>query len=157
MPARPSIRMATQADYDRLGEVMFHAVRDSNSPYTPEQRQAWVPEVRRGAEWAKRLTGQQIFLAEAEQKIIGFISLAESGYIDLAFVVPNYQGTGLFRELYDELEKRAKEQGEKRLWVHGSIMAQPAFAAMGFDTLAEELVEVKDQTLRRFKMQKLIS
>lgn len=150
------IRLGKEEDYDQLGEVMFDSVRNGLSAYTAEQCKAWVPEVRRGTDWSKRLSAQTIFVAEWDDEIVGYLSLAESGYVDLAFIRPKHQGTGLFRLIYDQLEQTARERGEKRLWVHASLMAQPAFGAMGFDIVREELVEIRGESFRRFEMEKLL-
>lgn len=156
MTRNPTIRTANQEDYSLLGELMFDAVRNSCSAYTAEQRKAWVPEVERGTDWSKRLSAQTIIVADIDDEILGFVSLAENGYIDLAFIRPKHQGKGVFRCVYDRLEQTARERGERRLWVHASLMAQPAFAAMGFDTVQEQLVELRGQVLRRFEMEKYL-
>ena len=43
-----TLRWATEADFDAVADVMFAAVREGDSPSTEAQRQAWVPEPRRG-------------------------------------------------------------------------------------------------------------
>ena len=58
---------------------LFVAVRGGESPYTEAQRQAWVPEPRRGSAWRTRLLSQEIIVAEAEGRLLGFMSLAEGG------------------------------------------------------------------------------
>lgn len=150
------IRLATAADYTQLGELMYEAVRHSASPYTEAQRQAWMPEPRSGAEWDARLAPQTVLVATQGEEIVGFMSLAAEGYIDFAYIRPAAQGQGIFRRLYDEIEALAREQGEPRLWVHASLMAQPAFAAMGFVITQPETVAVRGQSLDRFAMEKLL-
>lgn len=149
-----SIRLATAADHAALGQVMYDAVRHSASPYTPAQREAWVPEARSGPEWDARLAAQTVLVATQGDEIVGFMSLAAEGYIDLAFIQPTAQGQGLFRRLYDQIEALARQQGEPKLRTHASLMAQPAFAAMGFVTTQPETVEVRGQSLDRFAMEK---
>lgn len=148
------IHGAMAADYNALGQVMFDAVRHSASPYTKAQREAWVPEPRTGPEWEARLAAQTVLVATQGDEIVGFMSLAVEGYIDLAFIRPAAQGQGLFRRLYDQIEALARERGEPRLWTHASLMAQPAFAAMGFLVNKPETVEVRGQFLDRFAMEK---
>ena len=82
LPFQTTLRWATEADFDALADVMFAAVREGESPYTEAQRQAWVPERRRGSEWRTRLLSQDIIVAEADGRLLGFMSLAEGGYID---------------------------------------------------------------------------
>ena len=73
------LRSATEADFDALADVMFAAVREGESPYTEAQRQAWVPEPRRGSEWRTRLLSQEIIVAETDGRLLGFMTLAEGG------------------------------------------------------------------------------
>jgi putative acetyltransferase len=150
----PSIRWATPEDYAGLAEVMFDAVRNGPSRYSERQRERWVPAPREGAEWVGRLDRQEIALAQAPQRILGFMSLAPGGYVDFAYVRPEAQGSGLFRRLYAAIEQRAAEEGGPRLWVHASLMAQPAFAAVGFVVVEREQVSIGDETFERFVMEK---
>jgi len=152
-----SIRLATPADYDVLGQVMYDAVRRGPSAYSPEQRKAWAPQPRTGADWYGRLRTQTVFVAEDDDTIVGFMSLADGGYIDLAFVRPDSQGTGLFRRLFEELLTFAQNSDVKRLRVHASLTAQPAFSAMGFHIVREETVERGGQLFSRFEMDKALT
>ena len=45
------------------------------------QRQARVPEPRRGSGWRTRLLSHDIIVAETHGRLLGFMSLAERGYI----------------------------------------------------------------------------
>ncbi len=132
MTTQAAIRRAIADDYEAIADVMFDAVRHGRSTYSEEQRRAWVPQLRSGPDWIARLNSQLIFVAELTGNIIGFMSLADNGYIDFAFIRPSSQGTGLFRRLYQAIEELAIESGEPRLWVHASLMAQPAFTSVGF-------------------------
>ncbi len=152
-----NIREANDGDYDAIADVMFDAVRNGQSKYTEEQRRAWVPQRRSGIDWNKRLKGQTILVAIRDEQIVGFMSLAAKGYIDLAFIRPSAQGTGVFRQLYESIEKLAQKNEEARLWVHASLMAQGAFGAMGFTITKKETVEIGEQALDRFEMEKQIS
>lgn len=151
------VRQATADDYDAIADVMFDAVRHGRSSYTEEQRRAWVPQPRSGSDWSERLESQTILVALLPGQLIGFMSLAAHGYIDLAFVRPVAQGTGVFRRLYESIEKLAFQNGQTRLWVHASLMAQPAFSAMGFSIIKKETVVIGDQSLDRFEMEKQIT
>ncbi|MGN6133670.1 MAG: GNAT family N-acetyltransferase [Aureliella sp.] len=118
---------------------MFAAVRSGPTAYTQEQCQAWVPELRCRAEWSARLAKQFVLLAERQHESVGFKSLEADGYIDLAFILPSFQKTGLFRRLYDGIEEQARKLGEDRLWLHASLMAQPASSAVGFEIVESRL------------------
>jgi putative acetyltransferase len=148
------LREAVAKDYDQLAEVMFDAVHNGRSEYSRSQREAWVPQVRGGPEWQYRLAAQTVFVAENSDRIVGFMSLAEGGYIDFAYVRPSDQGSGVFRRLYQLVESHAAENRMSRLWVHASLMAEPAFSAVGFTVVKTESVEIGTELLDRFEMAK---
>ncbi|NQY96077.1 MAG: GNAT family N-acetyltransferase [Henriciella sp.] len=146
------IRPATADDYDTLGEVMYDAIHHGPSKYTGAQSRAWAPEPRNGADWTARLSGQHVFVAEIGGDVLGFMSIEPGGYVDFAYIRPSAQGSGLFRKLFDAIQARAIAQGETELSTHASLMAQPAFAAMGFSVDHHETVEVDGQSLARARM-----
>ncbi|MBX3595340.1 GNAT family N-acetyltransferase [Sphingomonas sp.] len=151
----PRLRTARAADFDPLGRVMFDAVHGGDSPYDAGQRAAWVAEPRRGEPWHARLAAQHVVLAEdAHGAPVGFMSLAAGGYIDFAYILPGARGTGLFRRLLTAIEEVAQHAGARRLWVHASLMAEPAFAASGFVVLDREEVTIGDQRLARCTMER---
>lgn len=150
------IRIAEQQDFDQLGAVMFDAVRRGPSPYSEEQRAAWLPKPNAGEVWASRLRDQFVVMADSDGKATGFISVTKDNHIDLAFIRPRAQGTGLFRALYERIEKRAVEGGARALTVDASVSALPAFGAMGFTTQFEETVNVRGQSLKRYRMSKVL-
>jgi putative acetyltransferase len=147
------IRRAVCGDFDALGRVMFDAVHADPSPYSPAQRDAWLAAPLSGADWQARLAGQYGVVAE-QDTLTGFMTLRPDGYIDLAFVLPVARGTGLFRKLYAPIEGQAKTLGLGRLWTDASLMAQPAFAALGFGVLQHEVIEHGGQPLARARMEK---
>ncbi|WP_373475009.1 hypothetical protein [Sphingorhabdus sp.] len=55
------------------------------------------------------------------------------------------------------IEEKARSQDEPRLWTHASLMAQPAFAALGFTVIEHQVVQIGDQHLDRAIMEKVIS
>ena len=147
------LRWAVRSDYDALAELMFDAIRTGDSPYDEQQRRAWLPAARSGPEWEARLASQDIILAESQRRMVGFMSLAAGGYIDFAYIRPDAQHSGLFRRLFQRIEERARARGDRLLWVHASLSAHPAFAAMGFVVRYGEMVELGGQQLQRFEME----
>ena len=145
---------ATPTDRAYLAEVIFDAVRNGPSKYTQGQRAAWVPVRRSGPEWEARLAAKDIAIGRDDSRIVGLMSIEAGGYIDFAFIRPKAQGTGLFRRLYDMIETHARAQGEPRLWVHASLMAEPAFAAVGFAVTERQIVQIGGQDFKRALMEK---
>ena len=151
-----TLRWATEADFDAFADAMFAAVREGESAYTEAQRQAWVPEPRRGSEWRTRLLSQEIIVAEADGRLLGFMSLAEGGYIDFAYIRAEARGAGLFRELFKRILDVARAKGVRSLWVHASLTAEPAFAALGFVARKREQVTIGGEVLDRFEMEMIL-
>ncbi|WP_323762946.1 GNAT family N-acetyltransferase [Maricaulis sp.] len=151
-----TVRRGTPADNPALGEVMFDAVRNGPSLYTPAQQAAWVPEPRGGTDWDERLARQCVFLAEQAGLIQGFLTLDPPDYVDFAYIRPDCQGKGLFRRLHDALEQEAGRRKLSGLHVHASLMARPAFLVVGYQVTAEETVELRGEHFRRFAMQKVL-
>ena len=150
------LRKGDAADYDTLGEVMFDAIHNGPSRYTDAQSNAWAPIPRSGPEWANRLSQKDVIIAEHGRAIMGFMTIEPGGYVDFAYIRPSAQGSGLFRRLFAEVMKRAEAAGETELSTHASLMAQPAFAAMGFKIDFHETVEVDGQKLARARMIKTL-
>jgi putative acetyltransferase len=151
------VRIATPADDDRLGRVMFDSVHGDPSPYSEAQRRAWIAAPRGGGDWSERLAAQHVVLAEdAAGEAVGFMSLAEGGYVDFAYLIPAARGTGLFRRLFRKIEAEAGLRGVRLLWVHASLMAEPAFAAMGFAVTEREEVAIGEERLARCRMERAL-
>ena len=151
------LNWATPTDHAELADVIFDAVRNGPSKYTEAQRAAWMPQRRSGAEWDARLAGEDIAIGRDAARILGLMSIDPGGYIDFAFIRPEAQGSGLFRALFGMVEAHARAAGEPRLWVHASLMAQPAFTAVGFGVVEHQVVQIGDQDFKRAYMEKPLS
>jgi putative acetyltransferase len=151
------LRWAVPSDYDALGKVMYDAVRTGRSLYSEAQRKAWMPQPNSGPKWHSRLAAQHVLMDEGDTGLTGFLSLDDSGYIDLAFIHPAAQGSGLFRSLATEIVATARENGLPCLRTHASLMAQPAFAAMGFAITQREVVQISGLDFHRAEMHKLLT
>lgn len=157
MTTLTQIRVAELDDYDVLGEIMFEAIHHGRGAYSAAQRTAWCSKPRTGEKWIRRLGSQTVFVAWRNAEALGFMSLADAGYIDFAYIRPSAQGSGLFRRLYQSIEQIALSNAQSRLWVHASLIAQPAFSAIGFAITKREAAEIDDQSLDRFEMEKQLA
>ncbi|GFE48957.1 hypothetical protein So717_07100 [Roseobacter cerasinus] len=150
------IRWAKPEDAEALAQVFYAAVHEGPSLYTAAQRASWLPHPPEGQAWAERLAPLQVAVAEVSTEIVGFMGLGTDGYVDFAFVHPAHQGTGVFRRLSGHIEAQARAAAEPRLWTHASLMAQPAFQAMGFSIIHHETVQRAGESLQRAKMEKTL-
>lgn len=151
------IRRMQGAEANALGDVMWDAIHMGHSAYTAAQRHAWLPAPLQGAKWADKLAGQRVWVAVERDAPVGFLTLADAGYIDLGFVRAAQQGRGVFSALLRALEDDARGAGMWRLWTCASLMAQPAFAARGFHVIAHETVQRAGETLARAEMEKVLT
>ncbi|WP_199611481.1 GNAT family N-acetyltransferase [Flocculibacter collagenilyticus] len=149
-----TIRLATPEDSSAIADVMYDAVRNGKSQYSEEHRKAWVPKRRSGSEWEQRLNSQYIYIAESNNQVLGFMSLDNNGYIDFVFIRPAAQGTGVFGKLLKAVESHAHKLKQNRLWVHASLMAEPAFSRKGFSIIKKEVVNIGDFSFERLEMEK---
>lgn len=148
-----SVREPRGAEDAALGALMFDAIHRGPSLYSAAERAAWLAAPNEGPAWSARLSAQHVVVARACGVPVGFITLKED-YIDLAYVAATAQGLGVFRALYTAIEDAAARQ--KRLWTHASLMAQPAFLAVGFHVIQHETVARNGEHLRRAEMEKVL-
>jgi putative acetyltransferase len=146
-------RWASGRDHSLLADIMFDAVRNGESLYSEAQRSAWVPAPRSGPDWAARLQNQEIIVAEQDGRAVGFVSLADGGYVDFAYIRPEAQHSGLFRQLLSRIVERARAKGEPLLRTHASLMAEPAFERLGFEVRRREQVTIGGQSFDRCEME----
>ncbi|WP_299925837.1 GNAT family N-acetyltransferase [uncultured Pelagimonas sp.] len=147
-----SYRWATAEDYEILGEIMFAAIHAEPSPYTPAQRLAWCPKPPSGADWMAKLASQQVAVVEIDQKLVGMMTLEETGYLDLAFLLPQARGQGHLAKLFEMIKDRVRDYKLDKITTHASLAAQSPFTALGFHTLHRESVQRNGETLQRAEM-----
>jgi putative acetyltransferase len=140
-----------------IAEIQYRAVREGPSHYSQAQRMAWVPTPHPTEKLAARLGASRTALFAREGVDVGCMTLADGGYIDMAFILPVHQGTGVFRALFEALQAEARKRRMIRLHTHASLMAQPAFRAAGFRVIQHETIERAGETLPRAEMEKLLT
>lgn len=135
------IRAYQPSDANTLGTVFHRSVREGAQPvYTPEQVAAWCATPPRGTGWHDRLSAHKTFVAEKDTALIGFMTLDETGYIDLAFVLPDHMGTGVATSLYVVLENHARAEKMARLTSQASLLAEPFFLRQGWHITKRQTV-----------------
>jgi putative acetyltransferase len=152
------IRPLRPTDSAQAAQVFFDAIhRGTADVYSATQRQAWAGARPDTEGWRNRLVGVQGFAAETAGQLLGFMTIDETGYIDLAFVSPDAMGQGIGRKLYDAVEHRARELGVTALSTHASKKARPFFERMGWSVDHVQTVEKHDVTLTNYKMSKALA
>jgi len=87
-----------------------------------------------------------------EGKIIAYADIQTDGYIDHFYCHHEFQGQGVGRILFAALEKEAKKNGTLEMYSNVSITARPFFEAMGFSVDKEQVLQMRDQKLKNYRM-----
>lgn len=136
-----------------LADVFYEAVHHgTGGHYTPAQQQAWAPNADMPATWPDRLAALDVWVAQADDEIAGFMAATPQGYIDFAFVRPRWMGRTVAQALYDVILERARTSHLKRMTTHASLLARPFFAKQGWQVDEMEIVDLNGEQLKRFAM-----
>ncbi len=155
--ASPSIRRFTDNDAAATAQIFFDAVHvGTRAHYDATQRRAWAPEVPETSSWRQRLAAQTTFVAEQGGRIVGFMTIDQDGYIDLAFVAPPMIGQGIAKLLYDHVEAAAAHTATPRLHTAASHLARPFFERQGWSVVKRQTVSLRGVSMTNFVMEKAL-
>jgi putative acetyltransferase len=152
------IRPLCAQDGGAAAEVFFDAVqRGTTQHYSARERNAWAGTAPNPAAWQKRLATLRGFAAEREGELLGFMTLDETGYIDLAFVRSDQAGQGIGRALYAAVEQQLRAEGASLLTVEASKTARGFFERLGWQVQTEQVVQKQGVDLTNYKMVKRLA
>ena len=90
-------------DSEALAQLVYETIHRINAQdYSSAQLQAWAPKPLDRSAWKRRFAGQQLFVAEADGRLLGMVSLSRDGYIDSLFVHHAAQGQALLVLLFGD-------------------------------------------------------
>ena len=148
-----SIRAYRPDDAETLYSIFFEAIHDgTNGHYSKAQQHAWAPWADMPAWWPARLAELEIWVAQADGEIAGFMCATPQGYVDFTYVRPRWMGRSVAQALYDITLERARSRNLTRLTTHASLMARPFFARQGWQVDEMEIVDRSGEQLKRFAM-----
>jgi putative acetyltransferase len=154
---RIRVRPYTKRDLETVATVFTESVRAlTGSRYNQEQRQVWAPEPPDLKEWRSRLRTLQTLIAEVKARCVGFLSYQPHGYIDLLYVRPGSERTGVATRLYQYAERTLVQSGVDTAFTEASLVAQPFFKSQGFQTTRFEEIRVVGVLLPRWLMYKAL-
>jgi putative acetyltransferase len=154
-PSRIVLRPYRSSDVDALIVLFRDSVRRvACCHYTPEQLRAWAPDAIDRESWARRCAEHRTWVAEIDERAVGFIELEADGDIDMLYVDADHQRQGIARALLETAEAAARETGFVRLFTEASLTARGFFEREGFCVVAAQTVWRADRTLANFRMEK---
>ena len=152
------VRGATAGDAPAVADLFYYTILNVNvGDYTGDQVEAWAGPAPDAGLWRGRIAGhggRRMFVATADEEIVGFAELEEDGHLDTLYVHHEHQGRGIASALLDRIEAEARRLGLVRLYTEASITAEPFFRARGFSVVRPQLVELRGHTFRNFVMEK---
>ncbi len=112
-------------DYAQDGRDLFARVVDAEYLCTLRKRQGFT------------------LVAKLDGRSVGMCAFRDRSHVTLFFVLPELQGRGIGRELFDAAVERVRRNvpGVTVLQVHSSPVAVPIYEALGFSVTGPEEVE----------------
>ncbi len=149
------IRPYKSGDAAKIVTLFYDTVHAAcAADYTPEQLDAWAPEVPDPDVWHARMAKRHTLVAEEEGEIQGFAELDGNGTLDMLFCRPEVLGRGVGWGLYGKIEEIARGAAMSRIVTDASITARPFFERQGFKLLKRNSVKRAGTELTNFTMEK---
>jgi putative acetyltransferase len=138
----PLIRPYRPEDRAACALIYYRAIMDGTAPdLTLPERLAWARSPEPNLATPDKLLAQWCWIAEADGRPTGFMSLCTDGLLDMAFVIPEVMGNGTAAALYDALLVKARAEGLLRLTVLASRWSRGFLIKRGWRVDAEGLKE----------------
>jgi putative acetyltransferase len=133
-----TIRRFEITDARATHEVFIEAVLiGAAGRYSEAERQEWVPETDMPDDWGEWLEEHVTLVAQAGDRITGFMMVERDGYLHMAFVRPDRMGTGLADQLYQALLVEVRALGLARLTTLASRYSESFFRRHGWQFAPE--------------------
>ncbi|KOP27170.1 acetyltransferase [Hapalosiphon sp. MRB220] len=153
-----NIRKFHHQDTQEIMQLFYDTVHNINiRDYTQEQVDVWAPQYMDYQRWNEHLHSKMSYVAELDEKIIGFAQLEPDGHIDCFYCHKDFQRMGVGSKLLDTLQTQAEALGIKRIFAEVSITAKPFFERQGFQIINQQTVERRGVKLINYRMDKHLS
>lgn len=147
------IKLAVEGDVRQITQLFFDTIQNINiRDYSQEEVDDWSSWNVDIDKWKEKMQDQYFVLAEINNRIVGFSSLAKDGYLDFMFVHKDNQGQGVASALLSEIERKAMEQNNDLIYSDVSITAKGFFESKGFVVERQQLKKSKQKELINFRM-----
>ncbi|PID60785.1 MAG: GNAT family N-acetyltransferase [Ignavibacteriae bacterium] len=150
------IRQAVENDVKKITQLFYNTIQNINiRDYSQEEVDDWSSWKADIDKWLEKIHEQYFVVAEINNKIVGFCSLAQDGYLDFLFVDKDTQGQGVASALLSEIEKKAIDQNNDLIYSDVSLTAKGFFESKGFIVEKQQLKKSKKKELINFRMVKV--
>ena len=147
------VRKFVNGDEQELWELFYNTIHTINiHDYNQTQIDSWAPKELDISIAIKKFREINPFVVTKEEKIIAYADIQPDGYIDHFYCHHKFQRQGVGKLLFSVLKKEAEKNDISQMYSNVSITAKPFFEAMGFLVEKEQLLQVKNQELKNFRM-----
>ncbi|MEH2287919.1 GNAT family N-acetyltransferase [Nostoc sp.] len=151
------LRIYEIADTEEIMKLFYDTIHEVNiHDYTQEQVAAWALANMDIEVWIKSLGSKFTYVAEEQDKIIGFGELEANGHINRFYCHKDFQRKGVGKKILEQIELKANSLGVDKLFTEASITAKPFFESQGFIVIKKQEVERIGQKLINFVMEKCL-
>jgi putative acetyltransferase len=147
------LRQVVVDDVSQITQLFFDTIQNINiRDYSQDEVDDWSSWKVDIDKWLDKMREQYFIVAEVNNKVVGFSSLAPDGYLDFMFVDKDTQGQGVASALLSEIERKAIEQNNDLISSDVSITAKGFFEKKGFIVEKQQLKKSKQKELINFRM-----
>ena len=140
-------------DEQELWELFYHTVHTVNIlDYSQTQIDSWAPKDLDISIAIKKFREINPFVVTKKGKIVAYADIQPDGYIDHFYCHHKFQRQGVGKLLFSVLKEEALKNDISQMYSNVSITAKPFFEAMGFLVEKEQMIEIKNQEFKNFRM-----
>ena len=134
------IRYGRPGDGPAAYAVFYAAVHEgAAAQYSEAERSAWAPSPVPPDGWEDQLlAGVSLVACNWAGRVLGFMTLGEDGFIDLAYVRPDMRRGKLAKLLYSRLESEARARAITQLNTDASHLFRAFLMRRGWQTDARQ-------------------
>jgi putative acetyltransferase len=150
------IREFTSEDLDMVVGLIHHVVDFSYTDVYPAGALELYREFHSRENILNDAKNGYCVIAENAGRIVGTGTLLDDG-IRRVYIDPTYQNSGIGKQVYNALEKRALQTGLSHLGLGASVIARKFWESVGFVFEEEVDIPVGDEQLKFYTMSKQLS
>ena len=140
-----NIRQASKKDVDEIRFLFRDTVTFINSAdYKQDEISVWADSYKNVESLTKKILNQYFLVATMSDKIVGFSSLTDNGYLDFMYVHKDFQRQGIAKRLLVEIEMQAEKLLLKKIFSHVSKTARPFFEKNGYIKTGDQINKVQN-------------
>lgn len=151
------IRRLLDDEYDDVVKLITETVHTvCADDYTKEELDAWAPDNFDIRKFRANLSPCLNLVAFEKEKLVGFISMERSGYINRLYTHKDFLRRGIATALYNRAEEWAKEKGICEISLDSSKTAKSFYLKLGFKEAGISVINHGDVVFRNTVMKKVI-